>query len=617
LRSRAFARRETGSSQSADHRGFASGDRPRTFRERFGVTFYFTPVSASYRARAVASQLPRALAIRITKLRGPREIPRYGSCVFLTDSGASAFDALKDLLLEIAQERDLGTLLPLIVRRLAESSEDVALARIWLLEPGDACADCRNAAACAARERCLHLAASATRRRGGEVVLDTALAGAFRRIPVGAFKVGRVVERRQAIVVADARTDPDIARKAWVHEERIVSFGGQPLLYREHVLGALGVFVRVALTPAALDVLRLLANHAAAAIASARAFEEIERLQQRLQRENEYLREVVTSREDTAILGSSPAIRHVYTQVDLVAPTDASVLICGESGTGKELVAQAIHRKSRRAGSAFVRVNCAAIPRELYESEFFGHARGAFSGALRDRVGRFEAADKGTLFLDEVGEIPLDLQGKLLRVLQEGTFERVGETHSRSADVRIVAATNRDLLRDVAKGTFRQDLFYRLNVFPIETPPLRTRSSDITELAEHLIAEICQRMHRPRLAVGPREIADLEAYPWPGNVRELKNVLERAVILTPPSAETIVPPRLATREPTGQAPMSRSAGVLPEAEVRRLERENLLAALGACEGRIYGPGGAADLLGVKASTLASRLKKMGIVTRVG
>jgi transcriptional regulator with GAF, ATPase, and Fis domain len=554
---------------------------------------------------------PRSFVV-ITRSRGTL------STVFLSDSGASAFDALKDLLLEIAQERDLGALLPLIVRRLAESSEDVALARIWLLGPGDSCGVCRNANACTAREQCLHLAASAMRRQRGPVVLDTELMGAFRRIPVGAFKVGRVAERREAIVVADAPSDPHMARPAWVQEERIRSFGGQPLVYREQVLGVLGVFVRVALTPPALDVLRLLANHAAAAIASARAFDEIARLQQRLQRENEYLREVVTSREDTVIVGSSAAVQQLRTQIDLVAPTDASVLICGESGTGKELVAQAIHRKSRRSGLPFIPVNCAAVPRELYESEFFGHSRGAFSGALRDRVGRFEAADKGTLFLDEVGEIPVDLQGKLLRVLQEGTFERVGETRSRSADVRILAATNRDLAGEVADGRFREDLYYRLNVFPIEAPPLRERREDIGALAAHLVADICRRMHRPQLAVAPEEIAELSAYAWPGNVRELKNVLERAVIVTPQGADRLAPVRLAPREPApAHGRPVRNGGVVPETEVRRFEKENLLAALGIAGGRVYGRGGAADLLGVKPSTLASRLKKLGIDTRLG
>jgi transcriptional regulator with GAF, ATPase, and Fis domain len=539
--------------------------------------------------------------------------------VFLSDSDATAFAALKDLLLEMAQERELGALLPLIVRRLVEDSEDVALARIWLLGPGDSCASCRNAATCSRREQCLHLAASAERPLGGPVSVETRADSAFRRIPVGAFKVGKVLERRQAVVVADAGSDPHIARPEWVHVQRIRSFGGQPLLYREQALGVLGVFLRVGLRQPGVDVLRLLANHAAAAIASARAFDEVARLHQRLQRENEYLREVVTSHDPT-IVGTSSPIHHLKRQIELVAPTDASVLISGESGTGKELVAQAIHARSRRAASPLVGVNCAAVPRELYESEFFGHVRGAFSGAMRDRVGRFEAADGGTLFLDEVGEIPLDLQGKLLRVLQEGTFERIGETRPRRSDVRIVAATNRDLPGEVQAGRFRQDLYYRLNVFPIDTPPLRERRGDLAALAEHLVADICRRMYRPSLVLGAAELRELEGYDWPGNVRELRNVLERAVITTPPTATQVALPTLRSRSSPRRsaAPAAMrdrggaDGGVVPEADVRRFERDNLLAALEKTGGRVYGPGGAAQLLGLKPSTLASRLKKLGI-----
>jgi transcriptional regulator with GAF, ATPase, and Fis domain len=226
--------------------------------------------------------------------------------------------------------------------------------------------------------------------------------------------------------------------------------------------------------------LRMIADHAAAAIATARAFAEIEALQKRLELENEYLREEVTRAGAFGeLIGQSPALEAVARQIDLVAPTDSGVLILGESGTGKELVAREIHRRSHRAGKPLIRVNCAAVPRELYESEFFGHARGAFTGALRDRAGRFELADQGTLFLDEVGEIPLELQAKLLRVLQEGELERVGEERTRRVNVRLVTATNRDLRAEVEAGRFRQDLYYRLSVFPVELPPLRKRKQDI------------------------------------------------------------------------------------------------------------------------------------------
>jgi transcriptional regulator with GAF, ATPase, and Fis domain len=549
--------------------------------------------------------------------------------VFLFGSGATAFDAFKDLLLEIAQERELDALLPLIVRRIAESSAHVALARIWLLGPGDSCGTCKNRASCASQEECLHLAASAVRDlaggHAGEPVVDVRPQSAFRRIPVGAFKVGKVLSTRSALVVADASTDPHIARLDWIREQGIASFAGQPLLYREQVLGVIGVFLRGAFTQQGVDVMRLLANHAAAAISGARAFEEIGRLKQRLEMENEYLREVVTSREDSPIVGSSGAAEHLKRQIELVAPTDASVLIVGESGTGKDLVAEAIHKRSRRASAPLIRVNCAAIPRDLYESEFFGHKRGSFSGALQDRIGRFGAADGGTLFLDEVGEIPLDLQGKLLRVLQEGTFERVGETHSRRADVRIVAATNRELPREVEQGRFRRDLYYRLNVFPIETEPLRERRDDIAAIAMHLIGEICRRMKRAPLALSAWQVSELEAHDWPGNVRELRNFLERAIIGTPLDAACVELPRrrddraprseASRRAPVAPEPSPVAARVATEEEMRRRERDNLAAALAASNGRIYGRSGAAALLGLPPTTLASRLRKLGLAAR--
>jgi transcriptional regulator with GAF, ATPase, and Fis domain len=245
--------------------------------------------------------------------------------------------------------------------------------------------------------------------------------------------------------------------------------------------------------------LRMIADHAAAAIATARAFEQIETLQKGLELENEYLREEVTRAGAFGeLIGQSPALEAVARQIDLVAPTDSGVLILGESGTGKELVAREIHRRSHRAGKPLIKVNCAAVPRELYESEFFGHARGAFTGALRDRAGRFELADNGTLLLDEVGEIPLELQAKLLRVLQEGELERVGEEHTRRVNVRLVTATNRDLRAEAEAGRCRQNLYYRLSVFPVELPPLRKRKEDIPLLAEHFLRLSARKLGRGR-----------------------------------------------------------------------------------------------------------------------
>ena len=256
-------------------------------------------------------------------------------------------------------------------------------------------------------------------------------------------------------------------------------------------------------------------------------------LRERLEMENAYLQEEIRSRgEHDNIIGNSDSLNALLEQINLVAPTDANVLISGESGTGKELIAHAIHRASSRADRPLIRVNCAAIPRELFESEFFGHVKGAFSGAVRDRVGRFELADGGTLFLDEVGELELTLQAKLLRVVQEGRFERVGEEQSRTVDVRLIAATNRNLKSAVDDGDFREDLYFRLNVFPIDCTPLRQRVSDIPQLAEHYLNSTCERLNLPLPKLTRANVRALMQYSWPGNIRELQNVMERAAILS-------------------------------------------------------------------------------------
>ncbi len=266
----------------------------------------------------------------------------------------------------------------------------------------------------------------------------------------------------------------------------------------------------------------------------ARRTTEIRRLQERLQAENTYLREELAGAHAYGeIIGESPSLKDIMARIDLVAPTGASVLVLGESGTGKELIAREIHKHSQRADRPLIKVNCATIPRELYESEFFGHIKGSFTGAISDRLGRFEAADGGTLFLDEVGEIPPPLQGKLLRVLQEGEFERVGEGRTRKVDVRIIAATNKNISEEVSSGRFREDLYYRLNVFPIEVPPLREHKEDIPLLAAHFIRVFSQRLNRPAPPLTEANRMDLNAHDWPGNVRELQNIIERALILSP------------------------------------------------------------------------------------
>jgi DNA-binding NtrC family response regulator len=316
------------------------------------------------------------------------------------------------------------------------------------------------------------------------------------------------------------------------------------------------------------------------------------------------------------IIGSGGAYRALLRQIAMVAATDSTVLIEGETGTGKELIAREIHNRSRRSERPLVRVNCASIPKELYESEFFGHVRGAFTGAIRDRVGRFEAAQGGTLFLDEVGEIPLELQSKLLRALQEKQYERVGEERTKRADVRIVAATNRDLREEVAAGRFREDLYYRLNVFPVKVLPLRERREDIPLLARHFVDFLVNelRCRKPRLTEAG--VARLQAYDWPGNIRELRNVIERAIVIAQGKAlEFDLPMGTSAPDPALPpifTPQPPERGFLTEPEIQRRERENLYAVLNMTGWKIRGNDGAAELLGVKPTTLISRIKKMGL-----
>ena len=346
---------------------------------------------------------------------------------------------------------------------------------------------------------------------------------------------------------------------------------------------------------------------------------EIQSLKDRLQAENLFLRkELSESHQYGEIIGESHAIRTVISQIELVAPTDANVLIQGDSGTGKELVAREIHKHSNRSSRPLIKVNCATIPKDLYESEFFGHVKGAFTGAISNRIGRFEAADGGTLFLDEVGEIPISLQSKMLRVLQEGQFERVGEGKTRTVNVRIIAATNKDLRHEVKVKRFRDDLFYRLNVFPIQIAPLCERKDDIPLLALHFVDRISRKMnlHAPELTEA--NIMDLQNYDWPGNVRELENAIERAIILsrqgrmqfnltlkTDLDGESL-------RSDVRKGPDKNSDSVLSLQEFRQLERQNAINALRQCNWKISGKDSASELLGLKPTTLVERMKRWQI-----
>ena len=524
-------------------------------------------------------------------------------------------EALQAVALAVAAETSVDRVLTQIVEGLVAHTA-VALARVWLIAPGDICETCPLRAECPDQTRCLHLSASAGASLDGRADWSR-LDGAFKRFPLGVRKIGRIGASGDGLFIEDVTRDHDwIARPDWVRHERIGSFGGQPLVFNGEILGVLGIFNRDPCDRRTFAWLRTFADHAAIAIAHARALTQIEHLKEQLELENTYLREDVRSDAPDGIIGGSPALRNVIEQVAIVAPTTATVLIQGESGTGKELVARAIHDRSPRRQRALISVNCASIPRELFESEFFGHVKGAFTGALRDRAGRFQAADGGTLFLDEVGEIPIDLQGKLLRVLQEGRFERVGDETTRRVDVRVIAATNRDLQQEVASGHFRRDLFYRLSVFPIVLPPLRERADDLPRLATHFLEQSAQRYGRRGLRLSARVIKTLEAYAWPGNVRELQHVIERAVLLSRGGVLRL-DGALAEPEETARAKSNASApealrAVIPEIEWRRRERENVRTALQLAKGRIYGPDGAADMLGVKPTTLISRLKALGL-----
>jgi formate hydrogenlyase transcriptional activator len=456
----------------------------------------------------------------------------------------------------------------------------------------------------------LHEAASNTMRLHVLETAEAVPAGTVIVLPPEDDPAGLVWQTQQPLVTSRAA---ELGR--WPRLlERARPYGVQshcwlPLTTARRRLGTL-VFTSKqpsAYDTADMDFLQQVANQVAVAVENALAFQKIEALNDQLHRENVYLEEEVRAEHNFGeIVGESAALRRVLKEVETVAPTDSTVLVRGETGTGKELVARALHELSPRRGRTFVKVNCAAIPSGLLESELFGHEKGAFTGAICQKAGRFELAHQGTLFLDEVGDIPPELQAKLLRVLQEQEFERLGSTRTIKVDVRLVTATNRDLARMVADGTFRADLYYRLNVFPVVLPPLRERPDDIPRLVSHFTQRFARRMGR-RIETIPSAVMDaLVRYPWPGNVRELQNVIERAVILSPGSSLQVPSGDLQPAAEQTAAPAP-AAATLADAE-----REHIVGALRETGGVLGGPAGAAARLGMKRSTLYKKMKKLGI-----
>jgi formate hydrogenlyase transcriptional activator len=428
-------------------------------------------------------------------------------------------------------------------------------------------------------------------------------------VPIEGSLPGESFKSRKPMVVNrldPAEIPPEMYSKA--SAEGLNSFCDVPLISKSRLLGVLAVARREenAFDNDEVTFLIQVANQVAIGVENALAYTEIADLKDRLAQEKLYLEDEIRGEMDfEGIVGQSSALRHVLNLVDTVAPSDSTVLLLGETGTGKELIARAIHERSRRKDRTFVKLNCAAIPTGLLESELFGHERGAFTGAISQKIGRLELADQGSLFLDEVGDIPIEIQPKLLRALQEREFERLGSTHTKKVDVRLVAATNRDLEKMIASREFRSDLYYRLNVFPIRIPPLRERPEDIPLLVRYFTQKYGRRMEKQIESVPAAAMKKLAAWHWPGNIRELENFIERSVILTHSSALQVPIGELGSNGKATPVPGMREAD----------DRDEIVRILKDTRGRVAGPQGAAARMGIKRTTLISRMKKLGIDPR--
>ena len=531
-------------------------------------------------------------------------------------------ETLRRVTRDMAVTPELPVLLNSIATGLAEHTR-ASFVRVFLYQSDDECDVCRahpgRATPAPPGEKRLHLHADAGDMQGAfgdhhAIGLDE---------PSPPTKVAR--ERKpfltnDLIAAVRGRVPPELV--AFYEESGVVAAGARPLEFRGELLGVIGMISQRPFDPHEFELLGIFAEQAAMAIKSAHVFQELERYKARLQVENAYLKEEIrTERGFEEIIGHSSALRAVLKKVRQVAPVETTVLLTGETGTGKELIARAIHALSPRKDRPMIKINCGAIPQGVVESELFGLEKGAFTGALQRRIGRFELADKGTLFMDEVGELPLDTQVKMLRVLQEQEFERLGGVRAIKVNVRLIAATNRDTESEVANGRFRADLYYRLAVFPIRIPPLRERPDDIPLLVGHFLAHFQRKLAKSLKGVTPDSMRRLTEYAWPGNIRELQNVMERACVLARGPMVDVTTALGGSDWPTSNAAPNAVPNAVPDAasvaDDRLLtldehEKAHIRRALDEAAGKIHGPGGAAELLGLNASTLRSRMEKHGM-----
>ncbi len=503
---------------------------------------------------------------------------------------------LGNIALQMTSSLNLSDVLSTISQGLVDEL-GAAFARIWLIGAGDLCEECFKSSSCRNRDRCLHLEASSG--------MYTNLNGEYRRVPLGESPVGRIATEMKPYFSDNLIKDNQFANKEWIVANGFCCYAGYPLIFRKELLGTVAIFGQRERPHGGFEHVAGFANQASIAIKNAQLFGKVEKLNNQLLAECNYLREEIKIEHNhDEIIGQSAIMKYVLFKVDQIAATDTTVLILGETGTGKELIARAIHSRSARRNRPIVKVNCATLPANLIESELFGHEKGAFTGAQSKKMGRFELADEATIFLDEIGELPLEVQSRLLGVLQDGEYGRLGSPHTHKVDVRVIAATNRDLEHEVCSGGFRKDLWYRLSVFPITIQPLRERADDIPLLADFLVKKHSRKLGKQIRTIPSDVMKTLQKHSWPGNVRELENVIERAIIHTR-GPELRLAEKLAT-------PLAEVLAESRDPSLEEVERNYIVRILEERHWKIEGVDGAARTLDVNPSTLRGRMRKLGI-----